>query len=227
MSRAILRAAGALLAAAATTTPARAQACVAPHPSGHVASLDYGVAAMPTHRQVEAGFTYGRRITAPQWIGSGNSLLLEGGWHNGRLDVPAGVADDRASLRAFGSATVLTSLFRRLTVCAALGGGWYLANGEPAPTRFLDVPVSVGLGATLPIGGLVVLPFVVPSAAYVAEYRRATPTSPEIADNRRDLVLTYGTAIRVGRLEVRGVWRMRDQRVQQATFFRMAALVWF
>lgn len=207
--------------------PAAGQACVAPHPSGHVAALDYGVASMSTHRQVEAGFTYGRRLAAPGWIGPGNSLLLDASWHNGRLDAPGGVADDRASLRAATSATVVTSLFTHLTVCAQLGAGWYLANGEPGASRFLDVPVGVGLGATLPIGGLVVLPFVMPTAAYVAEYRRATAGAPEIADNRRDLVLTYGTAVRFGRLEVRGLWRMRDQRVQQSPLFRMSALVWF
>jgi hypothetical protein len=207
--------------------PARGQVCVAPHPSGHLAALDYGVASMATHRQVEAGFTYGRRLTAPTWIGHGNSLLLDASWHNGRLDAPDGVIDDRASLRAATSATVITSLFTHLTVCAHLGAGWYLANGEPAPSRFLDVPVGVGLGATLPVGGLVVLPFVMPTAAYVAEFRRATVTTAEIADNRRDLALTYGAALRFGRLEVRGAWRMRDQRVQQAPLFRMSAAVWF
>lgn len=206
---------------------ALAQVCVAPHPSGHVASLDYGVASMPTHTQVEAGFTYGRRLAAPGWIGQGNSLLLEGSWHNGRLDVPEGVAGDRASLRASGGATAITTLFSYVTVCAHLGAGWYLSNGEPGPTRFLDVPVGVGLGATLPIGGLVVLPFVAPSASYVAEFRRATATTPEIADNRRDLALTYGAAIRMGRIEVRGVWRMKDQRVEQVPYFRMQALLWF
>ena len=207
--------------------PLGAQVCVAPHPSGHVASLDYGVAPMATHTQVEAGFTYGRRFAAPGWIGQGNSLLLEGSWHNGRLDAPEGVVADRASLRASGAATVITALHRFVSVCAHLGAGWYLSNGEPGATRFLDVPVGVGLGATVPIGGLVLLPFVMPTAAYVAEFRRETPSSPEIADNRRDLVLTYGTAVRFGRLEVRGLWRMKDQRVQQATLFRMQAVVWF
>lgn len=215
------------LAAGLAAAPLRGQACVAPHPSGHAAAVDYGVASMPTHAQVEAGFTYGRRLDAPTWIGSGNSLILEGSWHNGRLDIPGGASADRASLRAATAATVVTRLFTHLTVCAHLGAGWYLANGEPGPSRFLDVPVGVGLGATVPVGGLVVLPFVTPTVSYVAEYRRATTTAPEIADNRRDLALTYGAALRVGRLEVRGAWRLRDQRVQQATLFRMSALVWF
>lgn len=202
---------------------------MAPHPSGHTASLDYGVAPMATHTQVEAGFTYGRRVTAPQWIGAGNSLLLEGSWHNGRLDVPQGVSDDRMSWRASGGATVVTTVARWVSVCAHAGAGWYLSNGATGPSRFLDVPVGVGLGLTIPVGGLVLLPFVMPTASYVARFDRedAVQGIAAIADNGRDLAMSYGGALRVGRLEVRGIWRMRDQRVLQATMFRMQATVWF
>jgi hypothetical protein len=218
---------GVLLAALASA--ARAQICVAPHPSGHAASLDYGVSPMASHTQVEAGFTYGRRVLAPHWIGAGNSLLLDAAWHNGRLDAKNGVADDRMSWRASGGATVVTTVARWVSVCAHAGAGWYLSNGSPGPSRFLDVPVGVGLGLTIPVGGLVLLPFVMPTASYVARFDRADALqgTDVVADNGRDLALTYGGALRVGRLEVRGTWRIRDQRVQQFTFFRMQAVVWF
>jgi hypothetical protein len=208
--------------------PAAAQVCQAPHPSRHAASVDYHTAPMASHTQVEAGFTYTHRVAAPAWIGAGNSLLLDAAWHNGRIDAAGGVRDDRMSWRASGAATVVTTVARWVSVCAHAGAGWYLANGA-GPARFLDVPVGVGIGVTVPVGGLVIQPFVMPTASYVARFDRADAVAgtEEAADNGRDLVLTYGASLRVGRLEVRSLWRMRDQRVLQYPMFRMQALVWF
>lgn len=214
---------GAALLSAAATLPA--QQCIAPHPSGHVATIDYAVAPMPTATLAEAGFTYARRLSAAQWIGSGNSLLIEGGWHNGRLDRTSG---DGTSFRGSGGATAITTIGRRLNVCASVGAGWFEGGGSEAITH-LDVPAGVGLGLTIPIGGLVILPYAMPTAAYFSRSvtRDSAGTRLVTESSGRDLALTAGGALRFGRVDLRASWRLKDARVDAATIFRMQVAVWF
>lgn len=218
---------------------ARPQACQATTPAGHAASLDYrmgpalavAAAGAPVGAAApvlgEAGFTYLRRVAAGSVAGANNLLLVGGGWHNGRLSGQSG--PDALTWHASTHATVASRLFSALTVCAHLGAGYQRSRGGPASRTYLEVPFGVGVGLALPFGGLTVLPYAMPTAAYFVR----TPTDalaaavPGLRRSGRDLALSAGVGLRFGRLEVQGGWRIRDERLNAQPQFRLHAVAWF
>jgi hypothetical protein len=208
-----------------------AQQCLSPA-TGHAASADYGVAPVagtPADAvQIEAGFTYTTRVNASALIGSGNTLVVDGSWHNGRLDVRGGTRDDGASFRTRAAATSISRLGRGVSVCAAAGAGYAISRSPWGPSRFIDVPVGLGFGASISAGGMKVMPFLMPLATYWARFDQENATSgrTQRADNGIALVTNVGLAVRIGRVEVRASTRSGDPRMSGAQT-QMQAAVWF
>ncbi|MDX2182436.1 MAG: hypothetical protein SFW08_00485 [Gemmatimonadaceae bacterium] len=208
-----------------------AQQCVSPA-TGHYASADYGVAPIAgtpaDAAQLEVGFTYGTRVDAAALIGRGNDLVIDGSWHNGRLDVRGGTRDDGASFRTRAAATSITRLGRGVSVCAVAGAGYAISRSPWGPSRFIDVPVGLGFGATISAGGMKLMPFLLPLATYWARFDQENATSGRVerADNGIALLTAMGVAVRIGRIEVRASSRNGDPRLSGAQT-QVQAAVWF
>lgn len=222
----------ALLAALSALPPRAAwsQACQVATPGEHAASVDYRVgpalgSGAPV--QAEAGFTYLRRVAGGALAGASNAIILGGGWHNGRVSGLAG--PDVLTWHATGHATVVARLFSVLSVCAQLGAGYQRAGAGPVARSHLEVPLGVGLGLSIPLGGLTVLPWAMPTAAYFVRVPTddLSAAAPWLRRSGRDLALSAGVGLRFGRLEAHGAWRLRDERLLGQPQFRMHALVWF
>lgn len=220
-----------LAASALLPRAAAGQQCVSPA-AGHVASADYGVAPIagtPADAvQIEAGFTYGTRVDAAALIGRGNDLVIDGSWHNGRLDVRGGTRDDGASFRTRGSATSISRLGRGVSVCVSAGAGYAISRSPWGPSRFIDVPVGLGFGASIRAGGITLMPFLMPLATYWARFDQENATSgrTQRADNGISLLTSMGLAVRIGRVEVRASSRNGDPRISGAQT-QVQAAVWF
>ncbi len=180
----------------------------------------------------EVGPAYARVLRAPDLVGAGNAVTLEASLLQGRLsirDVPNGAAD-APYLRISGTGTVATAVGFGVHVCATVGLHSTQYTGRYAPTAVLDVPFGVGVAVAVPIGGLLFVPFVVPTVGYTSRYTEANPSwgrpSSAVVQGK-DLALSAGTTLRFGRIELRGGVRLKEWRLDNQLQWQLRSTLWF